>query len=70
MVTLYEACKLIQLEDTECCYLRKNGASRYDCEILTGKDIKNKYDMQNTRVISIKPKFGEYDYRGMELEIL
>lgn len=70
MITLYKACKLIQLEDSEICYLRKKDASRYDCEILTGKDIKNKYDMRDTHVVSIKPRFFEYDYCGMELEIV
>lgn len=68
MITLLEACKLIRLEDSEVCFLKEK--NKIDYEVVTGKDIRNKLNMKAVKVVSITPKFAEYDFRGMMLEII
>lgn len=70
MVTLKEAIKLTKLDDGDMCYIRKKGGSRYNGEWIEIKTIREKYDMKNTNVISITPRLSEFDYRGIEFEIL
>lgn len=69
MVNLKEAIKLTKISDREVCYIRKANASRYDAENLSLQEIINKYDMKNTMVVSIQPRFLDGDYCGIEFEI-
>ena len=69
MISLKEAIKLTKLSDNEICYIRKEGTNKYDAQILTINEIRNKFDMQNTKVTGIQPRFSEFDYNGIEFEI-
>lgn len=69
MISLKEAIKLTKLSGEDICYLRKEGTGRYDAEIIAVKDVRNKLDMKNTKVISITPRFSEFDYCGIEFGI-
>lgn len=69
MITLKEAIKLAKISDREIFYLRKENANKYDAEIFTLKDLRDKYDMKNTMVVSIQPRFLDGDYCGIEFEV-
>lgn len=69
MITLKEAIKLTRLSDDDICYIRKEGASKYDAKAMSVKEIRNKLDIKNTGVTGISPRFSEFDYRGMEFSI-
>lgn len=71
MITLKEAMKLTDIKDNELCYLRNKGDDRYSGEYLTSKKIRNKFDMKNTFVTKITPRFSFYgEYNGIEFEIV
>ena len=70
MITLKEAMKLTDIQDNELCYLRNKGNDKYRGEYLTGKEIRNKFDMKNTFVTKIIPRFSFYEYNGIEFEIV
>lgn len=70
MVSLKEAIKLSKLEDDKICYLRKKKASKYDALVISVADIRKKYDMKKTQIVSIQPKFYfDGEYMGIEFEI-
>lgn len=70
MISLKEAIKLTKISDEEICYIRKENTGKYDAKIVTLQDIKNQYDMRNTMVISIRPRFSDFDYSGIEFEVI
>lgn len=69
MITLKEAMKLTNVSNDECCWLRRKDASWHDRRVYTGIEIKNRFDMIATKVISIRPVFLSGDYEGFEFEI-
>lgn len=70
MVTLREAVNLAHIGHDEVCFLRKRGAGRYDYEILTGKQLRQKYDMGKIKVTSIQPHFLDGEYSGIIFEYI
>ena len=71
MITLKEAMKLTDIQDNELCYLRNKGDDKYSSKILTGRNIRDKFDMKNTFVTKIIPRFSFYgEYNGIEFEIV
>lgn len=77
MVSLYEAVKLTgRLDrDDDIVYLKNNkkdddlfGRNTPD-EILTVKQLKEKYDLRRTKVVRIAPYFCCMDYEGQLLVI-
>lgn len=71
MINLKEALKITKIAEDEVIYIRKEGFSKYDVDIVTLKEVRNKYDMKNTMVTSIQPRFdSDGEYCGMELEIM
>ena len=69
MITLNEALALTNTEDKDMCYLRRFGDPRYEVAILTGKEIRDSYDIQAVKVHSITPRFTCGDWAGMEFEV-
>lgn len=70
MITLKEAIKLIDINDRELCYIRNKGSDKYGGKYLRIKEIRDKFDMKNTFVTKITPKFSFYgEYEGIEFEI-
>lgn len=70
MITLKEAIKLTDIKDMELCYIRNKGSNKHDGKYLTIKEIRDKFDMKNTFVTKITPRFSFYgDYNGIEFEI-
>lgn len=70
MITLKEAIKLTDIQDDELYYIRNKGSDKHDGKYLTGKNIRDKFDMKNTFVTKITPRFSFYgDYNGIEFEI-
>lgn len=70
MIDLYTAFKLTDIGDNECIYLRcKSFPAGYD--ILTGREVKNKYDMRKTKVFRIFPQFccGDFKWIGFDIVI-
>lgn len=64
MIDLYTAFKLCNILDDEIIHLRrKNQIFESEFEILTGKQVRNKYDMRKTKVKEIVSYFlcGEYE---------
>ena len=71
MITLKEAIKLTDIKDGELCYIRNKGSDKHDGKYLTGKNIRDKFDMKNTFVTKITPRFSFYgEYNGIEFEII
>ena len=65
MIDLYTAFKLTNIIDSEIIRLRrKNQIFMSKYETLTGREVKNKYDMRKTKVIEILPCFCCGDYEG------
>ena len=70
MITLKEAIKLTDIKDRELCYIRNKGSDKNGGKYLTIKEIRDKFDMKNTFVTKITPRFSFYgDYNGIEFEI-
>lgn len=67
MVTLKEAIKLADIQEDELVYLKQEGSSKFDRELMTLREIRNKLDMKNLKVVSIKPSFSfDGEFQGME----
>lgn len=65
MIDLYTAFKLINIDDEEILHLRrKNQIFSSEYEVLTGREVKNKYDMRKIKIIEICPYFCCGDYNG------
>lgn len=67
MIDLYTALKLVNAldSDEEIVHLRKSGQIfKSEYELLTVKEIKNKYDMRKTEVIEMLPYFSCGEYEG------
>lgn len=65
MIDLYIAFKLCNISDDEIIHLRReNQIFKSEYEVLTGKQVKNKYDMRKIKVIEIIPYFLCGDYEG------
>lgn len=63
MITLKEAFKLCRIEDREIVHFRDRMENEQTPGFLvTGKGVKEKYDMKNTLVTAILPRFccGEF----------
>ena len=70
MITLKEAIKLTDINDRELCYIRNKGSDKNGGKYLTRKEIRDKFDMKNTFVTKITPRFTFYgEYNGIEFEI-
>lgn len=70
MINLKEAIKITKITEKETFYMKKEGTGKHDGKFFTLKEIKNQYDMKNTIVTSIQPRFSFYgDYEGIEFEI-
>lgn len=72
MVDLYTALKLIREFDCDDRIVRLRKANQIFCgefETLTVREIKNKYDMRQTKVTEICPYFCCGDYDGFLLTI-
>ena len=65
MIPLKEAFKLCCIDDREIVGLRDSGSKNLisTCP-LTGREVRNKYDMKNTFVTEIAPRFLYDDYEG------
>lgn len=69
MLDLYTALRLTRTSDNECVYLiKKSFPDRY--EVLTGRRVKEKYDVRKVKVIHILPWVICGDFQGMEFEIV
>lgn len=69
MIDLYTALQLAEISDEECVYLANKALpDRY--EIMTGRAIKNKYDLRKVKVTHIRPWFACEDYMGWKFEIV
>ena len=70
MTTLKEAFKLCCIKDNEIVWLYDDPEEPLfgRCP-MTGKQIREKYDMQRTSVIKIAPHFIGGDYEGFEFAI-
>lgn len=56
MVSLKEIIKLTKLSDNQSCYIRKKGVSKFEADLLTVEEIKQKFNIKNTKVLSIEPR--------------
>lgn len=69
MIDLYTALRLTRTSDNECVYLiNKSFPDGY--EVLTGRRVKEKYDLKKVKVVHILPWFICGDFQGMEFEIV
>ncbi len=69
MIDLYTALRLAGISDKECVYLA-NRAFPDGYEILTGRQIKEKYDLRKVKVSHIRPWLLCEDYEGWKFEIV
>lgn len=69
MTNLYTALRLAGISDEECVYLT-NKAFPDGHEIMTGRKIREKYDLRKVKVSHIFPWFLCGDYEGWEFEIV
>lgn len=69
MISLKEAIKLTELSRDDICYMRNEGDDRYDVQIMSVKKIIDKFDMKNTMVTRILPRFSYSGYEGVEFTI-
>jgi hypothetical protein len=66
MITLREAFKLCDISDDELIYLRRsNQIFLFEYTHITGKRIREKYDMRKTMVKHITPYFSFGEYLGL-----
>lgn len=64
MITLIEAFKLCRIEDREVVWLSDSVDDELFCSFpITGKEVRNKYDMKNTLVTAIVPH-GYCEFEG------
>lgn len=70
MITLKEAVNITKIEDDEILYIRYDGESRFDSQSYTGKKLRDTFDMKNTKVIHILPRFMCGEYIGMEFILI
>ena len=70
MVTLREAFNLCDIRDDEVVYFcdGKENVWRWSTPILGG-EVRKKYDMRNTMVLSIMPHFSSEEYAGLAFVI-
>lgn len=69
MITLKEALKLTKAHEDEVFYLYPKGKDDLQLIIMTAAEIKNKYDLQAVKVLTIAPHFVCGDFEGMEFEV-
>lgn len=69
MIDLYTALRLTGISDEDCVYLA-NQALPDGHEIMTGRNIKEKYDLRKVKVTHIRPWFICEDYEGWKFEIV
>lgn len=69
MISLKEAFNLFQIEDNQIIHLREEGASRWFTNPMTGKEIRDKLDMQKVQIIHAIPRFSFGEYEGLEFEV-
>lgn len=66
MITLREAFKLCDIKDREivwfCDRLERANIWKWP---MTGKEVRQKYDMRRTKVVRIIPSFSEWEYNGI-----
>ena len=66
MINLKTALKLTDIADNEKVYLRHAGQIFFsEYKHLTKKEITNKYDLQRTIIVEIRPLFYCRDYAGL-----
>ena len=65
MITLREAFKLCDIEDHEVVWFcdRLEQANLWKWP-MTGKEVRQKYDMRKTKVVRIIASFSDWDYNG------
>ncbi len=65
MITLREAFKLCNIEDSEVLWLcdRLEGANFWSWPV-TGREVREKFDMRNTMVTAIENKFHFSEWEG------
>ena len=65
VITLKEAFKLCRIDDGEIVRLRDSGSrDLISARPLTGREVRNRYDMKNTFVTEIAPRFIGGNYEG------
>lgn len=64
MLDLYTAFKITNIQDTECVKLCSIPEPDLVPIILTGKQVRNTYDMRKIKVKRIRPWFSSGDYEG------
>ena len=64
MITLKEAFKLCRIGDSEIVRLRDSSRDWISACPLTGQEVRNRYDMKNTFVTEIAPRFTGGNYEG------
>lgn len=65
MVTLKKAMKLAMIDVDDVIFIKYYGESDSEYQFHTGCDVRNKFDMQETKVKHIVPLFNYNEYRGM-----
>lgn len=69
MINLYTALRLAGISDEDCvCLTNKIFPCGY--EIMTGRNIKEKFDLRKVKVTRIRPWFICEDYEGWKFEIV
>lgn len=65
MITLTQAFRLCNIQDCEVVYLRR-GRRHNSYEVpITGRTVREKYDMKHERVVEIGPRFCFGTYEGL-----
>lgn len=68
MVSLKEAIKLCDLKDSDSVFLRNEGASYWETELVSIKAIKDEFNMNHVKVVHILPTvYGDWD--TLEFEV-
>ena len=70
MISLEEALNLTNpIDDEDSFYIRQTGTDK--SEIFNSiESVQQSFDVKNTKVIKIRPRFYEHEYAGIEIEIL
>ena len=72
MISLREAIKICKIEDDECVMVLINGADPRNLDkhrIMTGEEIKKRFDIRRLMVHRIEPWFVCNDYEGFKFVI-
>lgn len=69
MIDLYTALRLAGISDEDCIYLT-NKVLPDGHEIMTGRRIKEKYDLRKVKVTHIRPWYICEDYEGWKFDIV